>query len=189
MAKSRGKAPASNVSTFPAADGKQWRVTDGATYELDKAAVYLRDVSFRKEKNSDNALVRVCVLKTMIQPFTPELAQLLGVRGDLYTGSSRNRHIKSAIFDLGLGKLPFKVSLYAAPDLETPSLEMGTANLGPTLPVRVDTEGPIFSASLDLQFSYPDPKDLLMLVNSIGDQWWISTKLLQTELKEVEQGK
>jgi hypothetical protein len=166
---------------------KGWTLADGATFKGDKQPLYLRDVSFRRETGKDNKQVRVCVVQTMIQPFTLAIARKLGVAHELYTGEQPNRHIKSVVLDLGVGRLPFGIAFYAAPDMEEPSIEIDTANIGPTISVRTDKEGPIYSALLDLKFSYPDPGDLLLLVNSIGDQWWVSYSPLQDELADVSE--
>lgn len=178
------KTPNGSKSSTPPG----WKVgTDGSTMEFRKVPVYIRDVAFRKEKGKDNKQVRVCVVQVFMQPFTLAMARILGVAGELFNGEQRNNHIKMSVLDLNVGRLPFGIEFFVAPDMEDPTIEIDTANIGPTINVRTDKEGPIFAANLDLRFSYPDPGDLLTLVNSIGDQWWVSFRPLQTELADVSE--
>lgn len=184
----RGRKPANgNAAKTPPG----WKVgEDGATFELKKQPVYLREVAFGREPGKDNKQVRVCILRTMIQPFSLSVARVLGVKNELYASDGkRNPHVRMAVLSMGNGKLPFIVELYAAPDLEEPTIEVENAIVGPEVRVRVDKEGPIFSANLEIKFSYPEADELLLLAHSIGDQWFVSTTPMQTELADVNEEK
>lgn len=179
----RGRRPTKNTDKNGTPKG--WKLTDGASFRFNKQPVYLRDVTFGREPGKDNKQVKVCVVHCMIQPFTKTVATVLGVAGELYTGDQRNLHIQSAVLGLGVGRLPFGIEFYAAPDMEEPSIEVQDAHIGPEIRVRTDKEGPIFCGHLDLKFSYPEADDLLRLVHSIGDQWFVSFFPLQEELADV----
>lgn len=143
--------------------------------KLNLVPVYLKDVTFKMEKVKDRD-VRVVVLSLFIQPLTYAIANAMAIAGELFNSpNTPNDILRKGELALGQGKKTHLVQLHATVDAsDDPMFSTTDAFLGPALKVKRDKEGPVFAGSIEVNFEYPEPKQLLSLANGINQQYWVN---------------
>lgn len=154
-----------------------------------RTAMYLNNVSQKKETNSKGERQKLIVLTFTIQPFTPDQAADLNVKSRLFDASSGDP------FDDVLGsKLAVsaggkqKVLLYRAPEPEMPvSVELRYATFDGGISVRADKETPQYAATFSLVADKPSADDLLKIWDGCYEQWFATFELEQPSILETEE--
>lgn len=117
---------------------------------------------------------RVLVLSFQLQPFTPEMADDLNVKGRLFS-SLDGEPLKDVISaTLAIAAPPQRVDIRLAPDQPRPSVELYAAQLQPKLTIRKDREGPVYSATIYIVSDYPSGDNLLLLMQRVTEQFFVT---------------
>jgi hypothetical protein len=150
-------------------------------------AMYLEDVTFRTEPVGEETK-KVVVCSFQIQPFTSELAESLGVRGELFSLSDGEpkKVIESVV--LHVDEPVQRMAFSRAPDI-APSLTILDVKVNPHLKVRRDKEGPVLSALLKVSFYYPTGPELLYVANGVNEQHFMTFEAQQGDLLAVVDAK
>lgn len=117
---------------------------------------------------------RALVLSFQLQPFTAEMAADLHIKTRLFStrdGEPLNDVISTT---LAISAPPQRVEIRLAPDQGNPSVELPAAMISPTLIVRKDKEGPVYSATLNIISDYPSGDNLLLLMQRVTEQFFIT---------------
>lgn len=120
-------------------------------------------------KDEDGNRKRVVLLTFMLQPFTPDMAKDLGVKGRLF-----NINTGAPLDDIQSVQLKFnvplqKMSLSPARDVE-PVVIINEVDIIPILKVSADREGPVYTAYFSAEFDFPSANDLLWLFHKVTEQ-------------------
>jgi hypothetical protein len=121
---------------------------------------------------------RVLVLSFQLQPFSPEMAGDLNVKGRLF------KHDGSPLDDVISTTLAIhvpdqRVEIRMAPDQTRPSVELVAASVKPSIVVRKDREGPVYSATLVVICDYPSGDNLLLLMQRVTEQFFVTLEAEQ----------
>lgn len=117
---------------------------------------------------------RVLVLSWQLQPFTPEMATDLNIKGRLFSLSD-GEPLKDVISStLAIAAPPQRVEIKMAPDQPRPSVELYAAQLQPKITIRKDREGPVYSATIYIVSDYPSGDNLLLLMQRVTEQFFIT---------------
>jgi hypothetical protein len=134
-------------------------------------------------KDADGTPSRAVVLTFMAQPFTPEMAEDLNVKGRLFNVSSGEPIPEIATCKLKIALPPQRMRLYVAPDEELkPSVEVEAVAVSPTIDVRADKEGPVYAGTFSVVFPFPIPSDLLWLFHRVTEQVFATFEAEQNAL-------
>lgn len=154
--------------------------------QLAKQPMYLKSVTFKARKKADDKS-KMVVASLMMQPFDRKLAEALapGVTSKLF---ARDGQPVEDVLEMQVGvhcEL-LLVEFRSAPDLKRPTIKLDTVELSRRLKVRRDKETPQYAATLQFMFDYPDADDLLMLVQNINSQFFISVEEQAPQLREED---
>lgn len=109
----------------------------------------------RKPKDSSLAPIKIVVMTLLVQPFTADLAEELGLKRHLFalnTGEPLENVIST---QLKIAPSLQKVGIAMAPDTRD-SVTIRDVTVHNSVAIRRDKEGPIFAATFRLSFELPD---------------------------------
>lgn len=139
----------------------------------------------KTKKDAEGNRLRVVELAFLLQPFSPEMANDLNVKGRLFsvTDGQPLPDIVSTALRVIMPRQ--KVAIFEAPDMPAASVELPDVDIAPIISVRADREGPVYAALFKVQFTYPSAKDLLWLFQRVTDQVFVTLEPIgQLELTE-----
>lgn len=134
-----------------------------------------------KEAKSERR--RALVLSFQLQPFTPDHANDLNIKSRLFS-TSDGEPLKDVISTtLAISAPPQHVRIFLATGNDAPiSVELYAALVQPKLTVRKDREGPIFSATLHIVSDYPSGDNLLLLMQRVTEQFFVTLETEQGDM-------
>lgn len=121
----------------------------------------IEDLHFGVQKGEDSITKRV-VMTLLVQPFTAELAEELGLKRHLFalnTGEPLENVISTK---LRIAPSLQKMGIALAPDTRD-SVVLRNVAIDTAVAVRKDKEGPVYAATFKLSFDLPDAKTILWL--------------------------
>lgn len=139
----------------------------------ERTALYLQAVYPGVEKD-DQEERRILVLDWQIQPFKPEMAEELGVAGNLFARKDGEPLSDLINITLAISAPLQQIEMRMAPDAGDASCILRQVEIDPKLTVRRDKEGPVLCATLSMSVRYPAPDDMLFLMNSYRQQRWLT---------------
>jgi hypothetical protein len=154
-----------------------------------RTAAYVADVGAKVERirSEDTKLLR---LKMRVAPFSAEQASELGpgVRSKLYRLKDGEPVDDVATVTFLVRTQPQNVKLFAAPDIEKPSVFLEGCRIGKRITVRRDKETPVYEATLTIDAGYPTAGDLLWLFQQFAGQVWLTFDQAQASLFDDAEG-
>lgn len=110
----------------------------------------------------DDAIIKRVVMTLLVQPFTGDRAEELGLKRHLFalnTGEPLENVISTK---LRIAPSIQKMAISMAPDAPD-SVTIRDVSVDTAVSVRKDKEGPVYSATFKLSFDLPDAKTILWL--------------------------
>lgn len=133
-----------------------------------QTAMRLSDVTFKTER-VDGETHKVVGLTLFIQPFTPDLANALNVKGRLFSLKDGEPLANMLGCDLAIDESLQRMTIRLAPDQSDASAEIPNVSIERKLSVRRDKEGPVYNATVRATFDYPSANDLLFLASRVNE--------------------
>lgn len=127
-----------------------------------------------KQIREGNERRRALVLTFQLQPFSPDMAADLNVRNRLFSVNTGEPLPDVLGTKLAITVAPQRVEIRLAPDQGRPSVELIAVSVQPVLNVRKDKEGPVYSATLSLLCDYPSGDNLLLLMQKVTEQFFVT---------------
>lgn len=127
---------------------------------------------------------RVLVLSWQLQPFTAEMANDLNIKARLFASRDGEPLPDVISTTLAIAVAPQRVQIRMAPDQTKPSVELVAATLQPALTIRRDREGPVFSATVVIVADYPSGDNLLLLMQRVTEQFFVTLEIEQGDMLE-----
>lgn len=144
--------------------------------------MYVRKIEF-KTKKKDGDTFKVVVLSLMMEPFSKDLCKSFapGAVSKLFKqdGTPADDMLQIVV---GAHAPLLLVKLSTAPDLGRPTLALDSVELVKRLAVRRDKETPQYSATIKIEFSYPDAANLLLIANALSTQFFVEMEQLNGNL-------
>lgn len=123
----------------------------------------------KTKKDNEGNRKRVVLLTFMLQPFTPEMAAALNVKGRLFNVNTGQPLEDIQSISLKIAVPLQQMSLSPARDVAAEVVVAETEVIG-LLKVSADREGPIYTAYFSVEFDYPSANDLLWLFHKVTEQ-------------------
>ncbi len=136
-------------------------------------ALYLQKV-YPAVETVDQEERRILVLEFLIQPFTAEMAEELGILGHLFARKGGQPLDDLASIQVAISVPLQQVEFRMAPDTPEASVILRAVDVEDTIRVRKDKEGPVYAATLVTSVRYPDPDALLFLLNGYRRQHFLT---------------
>ena len=148
-------------------------------------AMRLNDVR-PKTESPDGETRKIVELELFLQPFTAQMAADLDIKSHLYARSDGGPYDDVLRVELGISVPLQRMKIASAPDVE-PRFVIENVQVGKSIKIRRDKEGPVLAATLAVNFPYPVPEQLLFLFNAYTDQIWVTFEAQQRTLVDSEQ--
>lgn len=138
-----------------------------------RTPLYLRDVTFKIEEGKEETR-KVVVCSFMVQPFTPAMAEKLGIRSRLFNASTGEPDPVVKSLEAAIAVPDQRIEFAMAPDAGREAVSLPNCRISKTIRIARDKEGPVFRATFTASSPYPAAKDLLFLAHHINDQHYIT---------------
>lgn len=135
--------------------------------------MYLRGISPGVEV-VDQETRKTLTLSFLLQPFTREHADDLGVGAELFEGSTGNPNDLVAEAKLRISPPDQRMAFRMAPDAPACTLVINDVEVLKVIKVRADKEGPVLSGHLNVKLRYPSGADLLAIMSAYTEQRWVT---------------
>lgn len=145
-----------------------------------RTPLYLQSIAPGVE-TVDNETRKILTLEFMAQPFTRELANELGVATDVFEGNSGNPNDILITAKLAIAMPQQRMSIAMAPDA-APSIVIERVDIGQSVTIRKDKEGPVLAARFDVTCRYPSGDDLLTIMSNYRECLWLTFETEQGSL-------
>lgn len=142
-----------------------------------------------KQIREKNERRRVLVLSFQIQPFTPDQAGDLNIKSRLFSVRDGEPLKDVLSTTLAIAAPLQRVAIRMAPDQDLPSVELFAAAIQPKLTVRKDREGPVYSATLYVVSDYPSGDNLLLLMQRVTEQFFVTLTPEQGDMLDGAEGR
>lgn len=142
--------------------------------------LYLRDIRPGVE-TVDGETRKTLTLDFLVQPFTRENADDLGIGADLFENSSGEPNDLIIDCKLKINVPAQRMAVRTAPD--SPGAHVfDDVEVDNTIKVRADKEGPILAARIKVTLRYPSGDELLFIMSAYTEQLFVTFEQQQTVL-------
>lgn len=146
--------------------------------------LYLRGISPSTETVDDETR-KILVLDFMAQPFTRAMADDLNIASDVFEGTTGNPNDVLVDAKLKINVPLQRMTFKMAPDAEG-RIVIDDVQIGKTIKIRADKEGPVLTATISVTMRYPTGDDLLYILNGYCEQHFMTFENQQFALGLAE---
>lgn len=142
--------------------------------------LYIDDLQPRQEKTKDETK-KIIVIRFSLQPFTVDMADLMGVRDRLFAADGKPLDdmlsASIALKNVQTYRMCWRMSEDAPA-----SIDLEDVKVSSTLNVRRDKEGPVLAASFSASVLYPAADDLLRILHAYSESRYVTFEARQAQL-------
>lgn len=146
--------------------------------------LYIDDIKPRQERTKDETK-KIISIGFALQPFTREMADLMGVRDRLFGRDGKPLDDVMSIA-LALKHVPLYTLQWRMSEDAPVGLDLADVKISPVLHVRRDKEGPVYAASFSASVLYPAADDLLTILHAYTESRYVTLEVSNAGLPLTE---